>query len=146
MFCKFSTIMAERKSTVTWASIGGGGGGTCPPTNYQEGGGGDIISNVPPPPPPRFWGCNIIHWNEDRFFMWALWRCVDLFSFFSLVRDVGDVRWVPLLCVCPPPPHGLVFGLTMYGQTVVRLIKLNTETHPVYLAAWHLALLCSTTL
>ena len=42
------------------------GMGDTPPPHDLEGGGHNIKC---PPPPPRFWGCMIIHWNEDPFVM-----------------------------------------------------------------------------
>ena len=41
----------------------------------------------PPPPPPPLW--------------------IRIFFFFLLVREVGDVRWVPLLCVWKIDPKML---------------------------------------
>ena len=72
----------------------GGGGGRAPLPDLEDGG-----HNIECP--PRFWGCMIIHWNEDPFVMRAAdQRCgFFFFFFFLLVREVGDVQWVPLLCV-----------------------------------------------
>ena len=71
---------------------GGGGGGDVFPHDLE---GRDIISNVPPPPHDLFVGCIIIHWNEDPFFFFH----VIFFFWGGLVREVGDLQWVPPLCV-----------------------------------------------
>ena len=59
-----------------------------PPPTYSQG--EEVISNVPA---PRFWGCMIIHWNEDLFFHVsspALCGPICL-----IVIEVGDVRGYP---------------------------------------------------
>ena len=79
---------------------GGGTGGHIPPQIFK---GGHNIK-CPPPPIPNLglhtWGCMIIHWNEDSFFMLAPARAV--WTFFVVVAfllvnviEVGDVRGYP---------------------------------------------------
>ena len=83
-----------------WAEIRGGGGETgrdVSPTIWKLV--GDIISNVPPP--PTIWGLYDYSLKWGPFFMWVLRPC---FFFFCLSGEVGDVQWVPVLCVCKSDP------------------------------------------
>ena len=72
---------------------GGGQGDNHVPHDLEDG--GHSIKCPPPPPPPRFWGWMIINWKHTSYILSGV---VDLF-FWWLVREVCDVRWVPLLCV-----------------------------------------------
>ena len=125
-----ATLSAGHGLTICapWALVMGVNRGDTVPHDFSRGG-GDIISNVP----PRCWGCMIIHWNEDLFSREVSAGAVWPFFLLLLVREVGDVRWVPLLCVWkidpkmlrsgkksvgvrhpppPPPPPMVWFGLT----------------------------------
>ena len=69
-------IVIKNVIDCNWHGRKSWGGHAPPPPIWKT---GDIILNVPPPPLPTILGCIMI--------------------FFVLVREVGDVQWVPLLCV-----------------------------------------------
>ena len=97
-------------------------GGPPPPHDF-EGGGHNI--KCPPPPPPRFGGWMIITWNEDPFYM--LSGVVALIFYFLLVREVCDVRWVPLLCVWNIEPNMLYCILTCISFNDCSQINTNIK-------------------
>ena len=116
MIDKHSRVNIFNAPPLAWASIGGGGqGGYIPPHIFKG------AHNIKCPPPPTILGLYDYSLKWGPFFSCelsagAVWPILPPPPLFSLVREVGDLRWVPLLCVwkietpkfwsvrVPPPP------------------------------------------